>query len=239
MQQRDTVETLSWTVDDQRFSGHAVWRGDGPKPAVLVCHAWAGQGDFERGRAAQLAALGYVGVAVDVYGEGKRGASNEECRALMLPLVTDRGLLRRRLLASVEAVRGLAVVDGSRVAAIGFCFGGLCAFDLARSGAALRGVIGFHGLFTANPLPPEPIRARVLALHGYDDPMAKPEALIGFCDEMRAAGADFQVHVYGGTMHAFTNPQANDPKFGTVYSPRADARSRAAMEGFLAEVFAD
>jgi dienelactone hydrolase len=129
------------------------------------------------------------------------------------------------------------VVDGGKLGAIGFCFGGLCALDLARSGAELRGVVAFHGLFMPSGLPRQKIAARVLALHGYDDPMAKPDALVAFCDEMTEAGVDWQVHAYGGTMHAFTNPQANDPAFGTVYQPRADARSRVAMENFFAEAF--
>jgi dienelactone hydrolase len=233
-----TIEKLGWTVDGQEFQGHAVWEGAGKKPAVLVCHAWGGQGDFEQRRAAELAALGYVGMAMDVYGRDKRGESREACTALMSPLMADRALLQRRLLAGLAAARGLPVVDGARVAAIGFCFGGLCALDLARSGANVRGVVAFHGLFHPSPLPRQPITAKVLALHGYDDPMAKPEALVAFCNEMTAAGVDWQVHVYGGTMHAFTNPVANDPAFGTVYQARADARSRHAMESFLAEIFA-
>lgn len=229
-------EQIGWSLDGEDFQGYAVWEGAGPRPAVLVCHAFAGQGDFERQRAAELAALGYVGIAMDVYGKGKRGTTRDESRALMQPLLADRGLLQRRLLAGVDAARTMSVVDPGRVAAIGFCFGGLCALDLARSGADLRGVVAFHGLFHPSPLPPQPIVANVLALHGYDDPMARPEALLAFCNEMTAAGADWQVHVYGRTMHAFTNPAANDPAFGTVYQPRADARSRAAMESFLAEV---
>ena len=103
----------------------------------------------------------------------------------------------------------------------------------------MRGVVAFHGLFHPSPLAKKPIVAKVLALHGYDDPMANPEALLGFCNEMTEAGVDWQVHAYGGTMHAFTNPNANNPDFGTVYQPRADARSRLAMEAFLAEIFAD
>ncbi len=205
---------------------------------MLVWHAWAGQGEFEQERAAQLAELGYVGIAMDVYGKGKRGGNTKECQALMRPLTADRALLQRRLLAGVNAVRELAVVDGARLAAIGFCFGGLCALDLARSGADVRGVVAFHGLFDPSPLPRQKIVAKVLALHGYDDPMATPETLLGFCNELTAAGVDWQVHAYGGTMHAFTHPKANDPGFGTVYQPRADARSRVAMQGFLGEVFA-
>jgi dienelactone hydrolase len=233
------TETVKWDIEGDAYEGYASWHGDGRKPVVVVCHAFGGAGEFERGRADQLAELGYLGVAIDVYGAGKRGETREQSRALMMPLLQDRALLLRRLLAAVDAARALSRADAARVAAIGFCFGGLCALDIARSGADVRGVVAFHGLFQPSPLPPQPVRARVLALHGYDDPMAKPEALVGFCKEMTEAGADWQVHAYGHTMHAFTNPAANDADFGTVYQPRADARSRVAMENFLAEVLAD
>jgi dienelactone hydrolase len=233
-----TTEALTWSCDGQTFSGHAVWDGAGPRPAVLVHHAWAGQGDVERQWAADLAALGYVGIAVDVYGGGRRGGTPDECRALMMPLVADRARLEQRLLAGVEAARGLPAVDRGQVAAIGFCFGGLCVLDLARSGADLRGVVAFHGLLHGRPQPSRAIAAKVLALHGFDDPMATPDALVAFGKEMTAAGADWQVHAYGGTVHAFTNPMANDPAGGTVYSPRAAGRARVAMAAFLAECFA-
>jgi dienelactone hydrolase len=232
-----TLEKIGWTVDGGEFEGHAVWDGPEAKPAVLICHAWAGQGDLERARADELADLGYVGVAIDVYGKGLRGGTPDENRALMGPLMADRALLQRRLLAAVDAVAEMAVVDRTRMAAIGFCFGGLCALDLARSGAALRGVVSFHGLFHPSPLDKKKIVAKVLALHGFDDPMAKPDAMLAFANEMTEAGVDWQLHAYGGTMHAFTNPKANDPGFGTVYNERADRRSRRAMESFLAEIF--
>ncbi len=233
-----TIEKLAWSIEGQAYEGHAVWQGDGRKPAVVICHAWAGQGEFEQAFAAMLAERGHVGVAIDVYGKGKRGENQAECQALMTPLASDRALLQRRLLAGVEAVRALPVVDAARVAAVGFCFGGMCALDLARSGADLRGVVSFHGLLHASPLPRRPIVAKVLVLHGYDDPMGKPDAMVALCNELTEARADWQLHAYGGTMHAFTNPRANDPGFGTVYNPRADARSRAALDGFLAEIFA-
>jgi dienelactone hydrolase len=237
------TEKLGWDVDGEPYEGHAVWdyaRGaGGARPAVVICHAWAGQGDFEQAFAAHLAGLGYVGVAIDVYGKGKRGTNAEECRALMMPLAGDRARLERRLVGAVAAVRTLPVVDGTRVAAIGFCFGGLCALDLARAGADVRGVVAFHGLLHARPMPSvTPVRAKVLALHGFDDPMATPDAMVAFAREMTAAGADWQVHAYGGTVHAFTNPGAADAAGGKVYSARADRRARAAMADFLAEVFA-
>ncbi len=232
-----TTERVTWTIDGQEYEGHAAWQGDGRKPLVLVCHAWGGPGDNDRARAEELAELGYVGFAIDVYGVGNRGSSLEENQALMTPLVEDRDLLLKRLAAALDAGRTLAAVDPSKAAAVGFCFGGLCALDMARGGLDVLGVVSFHGLFFPRPIINAPIKAKVLALHGYDDPMAKPEAMQGFCSEMTEAGADWQLHAYGNTMHAFTTPGANDPNFGTVYSEVADARSRTAAANFLAELF--
>ncbi|MCA9668331.1 MAG: dienelactone hydrolase family protein [Myxococcales bacterium] len=233
-----STEKITWTIDEAIFEGHAVWRGDAnPKPAVLVCHTWGGQKDFERSRAAHLAELGYVGIAIDVYGKGCIGDDKETCRALMEPLMADREKLRRRLHAAIEAARLHQAVDPRRVAVIGFCFGGLCALDVARGGLDVLGVVAFHGLLQPSGLASRKVKAKVLALHGYDDPMAPPSALTAFANEMTTAGADWQVHAYGGTMHAFTNPIANDPSFGTVYNPIAERRSRAAMEQFLGEIF--
>lgn len=211
---------------------------DGKLPAVLVYHAFRGQSDFERERAERIAReMGLVGVALDVYGRGVLAQSVEEAQQRMRPFLRDRGALRRRLLAGLEAAARHPRVDPRRMAAIGFCFGGLCVLDLARAGAPLRGVCSFHGLFTPpQGLPVGPIRARVLVLHGYDDPMATPEQLLALAKELSAHGVDWQAHLYGGTMHAFTNPAANDPERGTVYQPDADRRSWIAMKAFLAEV---
>ena len=155
----------------------------------------------------------------------------------MQPFLEDRALLQRRMNLALETLRKIDRVDPSRIAAMGFCFGGLCVLDLARSGADIRGVVSFHGLLN----PPgktagNKIKARVLVLHGHDDPMVPPDAVLAFERELTEAGADWQVHVYGQTMHAFTNPQANDPAFGTVYKASADRRSWQSLQNFLAEV---
>ena len=233
---KHTEKKIEWTVDGKTFEGHAVWSGNGPKPVVLVCHAWGGQKDFERQRAAQLADLGYVGFAADVYGKGVTADAVDDCQALMTPLMENRDQLLERLRASLEAARKLDAADADRAAAIGFCFGGLCVLDMARAGLDLRGVVSFHGLLSPRPKATTPIKPRVLIHHGYDDPMASPDALLGFGAEMTEAGADWQAHVYGGTKHAFTNPNANDHDLGTVYDADADRRSRQGMERFLAEI---
>lgn len=214
--------------------------GAAKRPAVLVSHAWAGQGDFEREKAKKLAALGYVGIAIDLYGKGKRGSSMEENAKLMQPFMDDRALLKRRITAALNFAKGHKAVDTSRIGAIGFCFGGLCVLDLARSGAeGVKGVVSFHGLFA----PPElgkqgKITSKVLILHGFDDPMATPDQMVGIANEMTAAGADWQIHAYGNTGHAFTNPEMHMPEAGLFYEAKADARSFEAMKDFLAEALA-
>jgi len=210
-----------------------------PRPAVLVSHAWAGRSAFECEKADKLAALGYVGIAIDNYGKGVLGSSSEENAALMQPLLQDRALLRRRLQAGIDTARTLDMVDSRRLAAIGFCFGGLCVLDMARSGADLREVVSFHGLFTPAPeLPTARIQARILALHGHDDPMGPPGSVLALEQELTEAEADWQVHVYGGTMHAFTNPQAQAPANGMAWNPTAATRAWTSMQNFLAEVLA-
>ena len=208
------------------------------RPAVLINHAWGGRDDFVAEKAKKLAALGYFGFAVDMYGKGILGSSPEENAKLMQPLMTDRAMLQQRMKAALYAVRLLPWVDDSKIAAIGFCFGGLCALDLARTGVDLKGVVSFHGLLDApDNTQGNAVKAKVLALHGHDDPMVSPEQVLAFEQEMTKAGADWQLHTYGNTMHAFTNPVANDPAFGTVYQSDANRRSWIAMENFLSEVF--
>lgn len=211
----------------------------GPRPVVVVAHAWAGRGDVENDYAKRLAALGYAGFALDLYGKGVYGATTEECQALMTPLVSDRPKLQARLLHAIDVAKALPEADEGRAAIMGFCFGGLCALDVARTGADVRGAAAFHGLFT----PPQNtagrrIKAKVIAFHGWDDPMASPDAVVTLGKELTDAGADWQLHAYGGVMHAFTNPQANDRAFGTVFDKTAADRSWVSLQAFLAECFA-
>lgn len=209
----------------------------GQRPAVLVAHDWSGRNEFACKKAEKLAELGYLGFALDMYGKGKFGNTKEEKSALMSPLAANRQMLQQRILSAYETVKTLKQVDTHKISAIGFCFGGLCALDLARSGADVKGVVSFHGLLNAPDIKSHnKIKAKILALHGYDDPMVSHENVITFGDEMTKAQVDWQLHMYGNTMHAFTNPEANDPGFGTVYNKLADMRSWEAMKDFFAEV---
>ncbi|MDI1292211.1 MAG: dienelactone hydrolase family protein [Methylobacter sp.] len=210
----------------------------GRRPAVLINHTWAGRDDFVAEKAKKLAALGYVGFAVDMYGKGVLGTSPEENMQLMQPFMADRVMLQQRMKAALAAVRLMPWVDDSKIAAMGFCFGGLCSLDLARAGADIKGVVSFHGLLAAPEKPQNnAIKAKILALHGRDDPLVPTEQVLAFEQEMTDAGTDWQLHTYGNTLHGFTNPLANDPVFGAVYQPDSDRRSWIAMQNFLSEIF--
>lgn len=235
------TETIDYSDGDTQLEGFAAWDDSisGARPAVLVAHDWTGRRDFATGKAEEIAKLGYVGFALDMYGKGVFGDDGDVERntALMSPMAGDRAALRARMMAALAAVRGLDVVDSSRVAAMGYCFGGMCVLELARGGADVAGVVSIHGIFSPGDLPNEKITSKILCLHGQDDPMVPAEQVLDFENEMTTAGADWQVHAYGGTMHAFTNPHANNPGFGTVYSAVADRRATRSIQNFLEEVF--
>lgn len=211
---------------------------EGRRPAVLISHAWGGRDEFVNNKAKQLAELGYVAFALDMYGQGILGTNPEENADLMQPFIDDRQLLQKRIHAALYAVKLLPWVDDSKVAAIGFCFGGLCVLDLARMGADIKGVVSFHALLNEpQNKAAKPVRAKVLALHGHDDPMASEAQVSAFCQEMTDLHVDWQLHHYGNNVHAFTNPKANDPAAGTVYNEVANKRSWQSMQNFLEEIF--
>jgi dienelactone hydrolase len=208
----------------------------GPRPAVLLAHAYGGRDEFVERKARRLAWQGYACFALDNYGKGVRGRTPEESTALMMPFLEDRRRLLRRLEAGLTAAQGLPIVDSRRIAVLGFCFGGLCALDLARAGKDLRGVASFHGLLKPSGFTEPRIRAKVLIMHGFEDPLAPPEEVLAVAREFTAAGADWQLHVYGHTAHAFTNPAAHNRAAGLQYDDAADRRSWHTLEEFLGEV---
>ena len=237
-----SVRTRLLEYDDGQttFEGMLAWDDaiDGACPGVLVAHTIRGRTPFEERKARDLAELGYAAFALDVYGKSALGGDDASNRAHMDALKADRPVLQRRMLLSLQIMKDQPEVDASRVAALGFCFGGLSVLDLARTGEGLAGVISFHGLLEApGNTAGNTIKARMLALHGWDDPLAPPDRVSAFADEMTAMGADWQLHAYGNTMHAFTNPAADDSKKGTVFNATADRRSWIALRNFLSELF--
>lgn len=231
------TELIEYRDGDTLLEGFCAYDDKHKKrPAILVCHDWSGKNDFACEKATKLTELGYVGFALDMYGKGKTGTTTEEKTALMQPLAQDRKKLQKRILAAFDFVKTLEPVDAKKIGAIGFCFGGLCVLDLARTGADLTAVVSFHGLLAAPPgASDEQIKAKILVLHGYLDPMVTPDKITTFGEEMTHAKVDWQLYIYGQALHAFTNPKANDPQMGLIYDRQTDQRSWIAMKEFFRE----
>lgn len=222
------------------FEGVFAWDDavSGVRPGVLVIPNVLGQKTADDDTAAALAELGYAAFACDVFGQGRRAQRGPDYARYMDELNADRGLLRDRLAASLAALQAQAEVDRERTAAIGFCFGGKCVLDMARAGLAFRGGVSFHGVYDQPELAGgATIEARLLVCHGWDDPLAPPDALVALGHELTAARADWQVHAYGGAGHAFTDRTVTGATPGMAYDERADQRSWAAMRAFLQELF--
>jgi dienelactone hydrolase len=211
----------------------------GKRPGVLVVHEWWGLNDYARGRAEQLAAMGYVAFALDMYGAGKVTQHPSQASEWSKQVTQNMDLWRGRALAGLEVLKRNPNVDQSRIAAIGYCFGGSTVQELAYSGAHIRGVVSFHGSLIP---PPEGaagvVKAKILICHGADDPFTKNDQLIEYLDAMRQSGLDWQMVIYGGARHSFTNPDADKMGMDALrYSPSADARSWSHMKVFFQEIF--
>lgn len=234
------LETLSYSYNGLEMEGAlALPANVTPEtPAVLIAHTWMGVDDYVRRRATELAERGYIALALDIFGKNVRPQNTDEAVAAMTDAKADPKVLRGRLQAGFEALKNKFNLQPNRMAAIGFCFGGHCALEMARMGLPLAGVASFHGLLqTALPAAPGGIKASVLVLHGADDPMAPPAHVVEFLAEMKAAQADAQFVAYSSTVHSFTNHTANNLAGGTQYSERTSARSFRLMEDFFTELF--
>jgi dienelactone hydrolase len=207
-------------------------------PTVIIIPTVMGVQPLEIGFAERLVERGYHAVVVDLFGKRFRPVIDRgEAFAAMGELREDRAALRNQLLAVLEEVRKRPHVQDDKVAVIGYCFGGQCALDVARSGADVAGVASFHGLFDPPGLPAQPIKAKVVAYHGWNDPMVPPEAVVALGQELTDGGADWQIHAYGNVGHGFTNPKAHEIGVaGVEYDEAAARRSWAGLENFLAEV---
>jgi dienelactone hydrolase len=229
-------ETIAYRDGDVELSGFLVWDGkDLAHPGVLVVHGGAGLDDHAKGRARQLAELGLVVFACDMYGKGVPG-DRDRVMATITDLMGDRDKLCQRALAGVNVLASDPRVTGS-IAAVGYCFGGRTVLELARSGADLAGVISVHGsLETATPARPGDVKAKILVCHGAQDPHVPTKQVTDFIDEMNAVQADYQLIVYGGAMHGFTHdvgPQGP----GVAYHAVSDKRSFLAIKTFLSDIF--
>lgn len=235
------TRAVEYKDGDVVLQGWAAWE-DGFKdsrPGILVVHEWKGHGPYARKRAEQLAKLGFTAFAVDMYGKGVYAKDHEEAGKLAGVFFNDRALMRRRALAGLEQLRKLPFVDQAKLGAMGYCFGGTTVLELARAGTDIRGVVSFHGsLATPSPATEKP-KAAILVLHGADDAHVNP-GVPGFIEEMRKAGADWQLVQYGGAVHSFTVPEAGtDTAKGMAYDKVADKRSWDAMHSFFDSLFAE
>ena len=223
---------------DDTLDGVLAWDGDRSqrRPGILVIHGGAGLDDHAKGRARLLAAAGYVALACDLYGDRITG-NRERIMQHIAELRSDRTRITRRVQAAIDQLISHDQVDG-RIAAVGYCLGGLIALELARAGVDLAGVVSVHGsLKTSLPAAPESIKCKVLVCHGALDPYSPPADLAAFVGEMNSAGADYQLIAYGGALHGFTHESAIQPVNGVGYNASADARSQAAMQTFFDELF--
>ncbi len=231
------TQEINYQCGDQEYRAFVANPEKESAPLILIAPSWAGRDDFVEKKAIELAEEGYVAMAVDMYGDAKVGTSTEENQSLMTPLVEDRQKLKSVINSALEAGKEIEGVDSSKIAAIGYCFGGLVVLDLARSGSDINGVVSFHGLLMGSDIADNGIKAKVLVLHGERDPMVPLSMVDDFQKEMTEAEADWQLHSYGNTYHAFTNQEANDPNLGTQYNKNADRRSWQSMMNFFAEIF--
>lgn len=233
-------ETLTYQADGLTMNSQLFFEPVSDRRAgVLVFPEAFGLGEHAISRAERLAALGYVALACDLHGEGRIIDDLQQAVGLVQTLMADPARIRARAAGGLTVLTGRSEVDSTRIASIGFCFGGTMSLELARSGAALKAVVGFHsGLATNAPkTDAKAIKARILVCIGADDPMIPPEQRTAFEAEMRAAGVDWQMHLYGNTVHSFTNPEAAKLNLPDAirYSPEADARSWATLQQLFAE----
>jgi dienelactone hydrolase len=235
-----TLRALSYRIGSETYTGYVADGSGGRKvPGVLVAHEGGGfLTEHAKDRARMVAELGYVAFALDLFGDPRPAL--DEARKIVQQLRNDLPILRARATTALDLLRQQPNVDVSRIAAIGFCFGGTTVLELARSGADVRCIVGFHaGLTTTAPARPGTIRGKVLVCQGADDPIVTAEHRSAFAAEMTQAGVDWQMHVYGGVGHSFTNPEIDKWNLaGFTYDSRADRRSWLAMRALLEESFA-
>jgi len=228
----------------QEFEGEQlehvfVGRRDGQaRPTVVLIPTVMGVSALEIGFGKQLVELGYNALVADTFGKKFRGADRDTCFGELSRLKSDRAALLRRLQAILAQARGLSEVEADHIVVAGYCFGGMCALDLARSGADIVAAVSFHGLFDPPGLPEQKIKAKVVAFHGWDDPMVPPDAVVALGQELTAAGSDWQIHAYGHVGHGFTNPKAHEIGIeGVFYHQLAAERSWTSFINLLEELF--
>lgn len=230
---------ISHNFEGEELESVFVGRRDGAaRPTVILIPTVMGVSDLEIGFGRQLVELGYNSLVADIFGKKFRGAARDTMFGELNRLKSDRAALLRRMQHVLELARGQSEVQPDHVVVAGYCFGGMCALDLARSGADILGAVSFHGLFDPPGLPAQKIRAKVVAYHGWDDPMVPPEKVVALGQELTEAGSDWQIHAYGNVAHGFTNPNAHEIGLdGVRYNALAAERSWTSFINLLEELF--
>lgn len=235
-------EEINYSVGDAKMTAYLAKPSAGTtvRGGLLVVHEWWGHDDYARRRADMLADLGYVALALDMYGDGKRANHPKDAKGFMMEVISNLDLGEQRFQAAYDILKSQPEMSGENVGAIGYCFGGAIVMEMARRGLPLAAVTSFHGsLGPLTPVEKGAVKAKVLVLNGADDPFIKPEQIDKFKKDMDAAGADYEFINYPGAKHAFTNPDATERgrKFNLPleYNARVDQQSWAAMQEFLAE----
>lgn len=245
------TETIEYFAGQTKCIGKLMLpdNATAPVPVILIAHTWRGLDHFPIEKAKELTALGYAAFAIDLYGMGAFAKNDQVAAALMAPLFQIRALLAERIVGAYETAKKFAAVDSSKIAAIGFCFGGLAVLELLKSQAGkeanLKGVVSIHGVLgdtigpfkaVTKPILP-PISSKLLVLHGYKDPLVPIDDLLNLQKEMSAAGVNWQVNIYSNVGHAFTNPEAHDKEAGMFFDPETNARCSEALRDFFKEIF--
>ncbi|MFZ1864346.1 MAG: dienelactone hydrolase family protein [Polyangiales bacterium] len=239
-------QEVTYRAGDTTLKGYIAWDAnhEGRRPGVVVVHEWWGHNDYVRRRARMLAEQGYTALALDMYGDGKQADHPKDAQSFMMESISNPEIAKARFMAAYDLLKKHETVDPSKIAAIGYCFGGAVVLQMARFGTDLKGVASFHGnLSTDSPAKPGVVKAKVLVLHGADDSLVPKEQVTAFKKEMDTAGVDYTFIAYPGAVHAFTNPAAteNGKKFNLplAYDEHADHESWAELQKFLRGVFGE
>jgi dienelactone hydrolase len=238
------IEPVEYKAGNVTLKGHIAYDDakQGKRPGVLVVHEWWGLNDYAMNRAKMLAELGYTGMAIDMYGDGKTTTHPEDAQKFTQEVISNAENAKQRFVAAMEVLKKHKSVDPERIAAIGYCFGGAVVLEIAREGLDLDGVVSFHGsLGTKSPAKPGVVKAKVLVAHGAADSFVSPQELSGFEQEMKNAKVDYRLIQYPDAKHSFTNPAADDmaktAKIDIAYNAEADKKSWEDMKAFFGEIF--
>lgn len=237
-------QSVEYTSQGEAFKGYLAFDEgfEGKRPGVLVVHEWWGLNEYARKRAQMLGGLGYVALAVDMYGDGRTAAHPDDAGKFSSELIKNFDVAKQRFLAAMDFLKRQPMVDPTQIAAIGYCFGGGVVLNMARQGVDLKGVASFHGSLSAvKPAREGQVKAKILVLHGADDKFIKPEQIEDFKKEMSSARVDYQFISYPGAMHSFTSPEADvlAKKFNMpiAYNVSADRQSWEELKTFMKRIF--